>query len=121
MVAGLAAVLVFVTLLAAMAGRLLVDQRRAASAADLAALAGATAVQRGAAGCPAAAATAAANGARLATCVQHADEVDVAAVIAVKLPGRSVEVRASAHAGPVSGPISGPPGGPPSGPPNGPR
>jgi secretion/DNA translocation related TadE-like protein len=105
MVVGLTAVLAFVTLLGAVAGRVVVEQRRAAAAADLAALAGATAVQQGAAGCPAAARTATANGARLATCVQHADEVDVTVAIPVALRGRSVEVSASAHAGPVMGPV----------------
>ncbi|MDX6325300.1 MAG: hypothetical protein QOK15_1654 [Nocardioidaceae bacterium] len=99
----LMAVLAFVTLAGAVVGRLVVEQRRAASAADLAALAGATAVQQGRAGCEVAAQSAASNGGRLEACGQAGDDIDLVVAVPVHLVGRSVVVRARAHAGPVSG------------------
>ena len=97
--------LTVVTLASVVLGRLLVDQRRAAAAADLAALAGAAAVQRGGEGCPAARATATDNGARLERCRVQGEEVRVTArVPSPPLLGRVVVLRAVARAGPVRGP-----------------
>jgi len=80
---------------------LLVAQRRAASAADLAALAGAGAVQRGAAGCAAAAAVAARNGAHLVGCRLDGQDVTVRVARAARLAfGRTVTVSSAARAGP---------------------
>ena len=107
-VLALTALLTFITLLGAVAGRVFVDQRRAAAAADLAALSGATAVQQGRAGCAAAAGTARANGARLVGCHQLGADIDLTVAIAVRLVGRSTEVHATAHAGPVTAPGAGP-------------
>lgn len=103
-VLGLTAVLGFVTLLGAVGGRVLVEGRRASAAADLGALAGAAAVQQGRPGCPAADGTVTANGARLALCRQAGEDVHVVVAIPVRVAGRTFEVRARAHAGPVSGP-----------------
>lgn len=106
-----AAALVAVTLAVALllcatagvvAGRLLSDHRRAAAAADLAALAGAAAVQRGLAGCVHARRVAAANGAVLTHC--RVDGQDVRITVrseSARLLGRLVSLRAEARAGPV--------------------
>jgi secretion/DNA translocation related TadE-like protein len=89
-------------------GRLLVDQRVAAAAADLAALAGATAVQRGGDPCEAATRTASANDAELVACRVEGEEVVVrAAARPVTGAGpvgrlvRDVRVVVQARAGPV--------------------
>jgi secretion/DNA translocation related TadE-like protein len=89
-------------------GRLLVEHRHAGAAADLAALAGAVALQHGRPGCPAAERVAAANGARLESCRVVADRIRVAASRTAPLPGgREATVSATAHAGPVAaGPVS---------------
>ena len=109
--AGLAAPLVValagVVLLAAIAtaalGRLLVDQRRAAAAADLAALAGATALQHGGDGCAAARRTADANGANLTGCSLSGQRIQVSAALdSPTLLGRLVQVRVEAAAGPAT-------------------
>lgn len=98
----LLAALVAVTLAAMMLGRVLVDHRRAAVGADLAALAGAAAVQRAADGCAAARATAARNGTVLDRCAVEGEEVRVSVRLASpSLPGRVVVLRATARAGPV--------------------
>lgn len=98
----LAGLLVVVTLLAAALGRLLVDQRRVSAAADLAALAGATAVQVGRPACSAARQVALVNGSRLVRCTVDGDRVDVQAGLASPtLLDRVVQLRATAHAGPV--------------------
>lgn len=99
--------LIAVAVLAGGLGRLLVDQRRASVAADLAALAGAGAVQQGQDGCTAAAATAQRNHAELVACTVNGEQVQVRA--AVELDGMSgllamldrVSVEAEALAGPV--------------------
>ena len=81
-------------------GGLLVAKRQAAAAADLAALAGAAALQRGEVGCDAAEATATANHAQVVTCRQDGDVVDLeVSVLASSLPGIEV-VSARARAGP---------------------
>ena len=104
-VAGLVllAVLTVVTLASVVMGRLLVDQRRVAAGADLAALAGAAAVQRGADGCAAARATASRNGVVVERCAVEGEEVRVSATLrAPELLGREVVLRAAALAGPVA-------------------
>jgi secretion/DNA translocation related TadE-like protein len=99
----LASVLLVVSLLAAVLGRLLVDQRRAAAAADLAALAGATARQHGGRGCPEAGSVARANGATLAGCTVTGMRVRVdCEVTTPALLGRVVQLHATAYAGPTS-------------------
>ena len=75
----LAAVLVLVTMSGLTVGGALVDQRRAESAADLAALAGATAAARGGAACRSAASVARRNGASLARCREAGGVVEVVA------------------------------------------
>jgi len=98
----LAVVLLLCTSAAVLAGRLLTDQRRAAAAADLAALAGAAAVQRGLAACSEAERVAAANSAVLTRC-----RVDGAEVLlevqseSVRFLGRAFRAGAEARAGPV--------------------
>jgi secretion/DNA translocation related TadE-like protein len=104
----LTGLLLVVSLLGASLGRLLVDQRRAASAADLAALAGATAVQRGLDGCGAAREAAARNQAELVACSVTGEQVVVRAAVRSSVPGgllgrsRTVAVEADARAGPVT-------------------
>lgn len=87
-------------LLAHLAGAL-VTSRRAASAADLAALAGATAVQQGKDGCRAAAWTARRNHAALSSCsLQGQDVLVVVQAPTPALLGTSLAVSARARAGP---------------------
>ena len=83
-------------------GQLLADQRRAATAADLAALAAATAIQVGEQPCEAAAESVSRNGARLRGCIVDGDRVRVEAVRpSTSVLGRDIEVTAEAHAGPT--------------------
>ena len=81
-------------------GGLLVAKRRAGAAADLAALAGAAAVQRGDPGCPAAAAIAAGNHARLVACHGQGAVLEVAVAVPVHSLVGITEVRDQARAGP---------------------
>jgi len=86
----------------AVLGGAVADQRRAASAADLAALAGAQAVQHGDDGCLAAGVVAHRNGATVAGCRLEGEVV----VLRVTRParwflGRRVRASSSARAGPV--------------------
>ncbi len=98
----LAGLVLVVTLLGAAMGRVLVDQRRAAAAADVAALAAATAVQLGSAPCPAARLSARENGARLVGCAVTGEQVRVKVVVTTPpLLGRVVRVPAAAQAGPA--------------------
>ena len=98
----LAGVLVVATVLAAALGRLLIDQRRVAAAADLAGLAAAAAIQHGRAPCLAARATAKDNGARLIGCAVHGHRVRVESGLASPTVfGQVVRLRATAYAGPV--------------------
>jgi secretion/DNA translocation related TadE-like protein len=81
---------------------LYVGQRRAAAAADLAALAGASAFQQGRPPCDAAAGVAAANRARLTSCDQRASVVTVTATSLVEGAfGKTWHVDAQARAGPA--------------------
>ena len=98
----LAVALLLCALVAVAAGRLLTDQRRAAAAADLAALAGAAAVQRGLDGCHQARRVAAANGAVLTGCRVESQEVRLTVRTgSARLFGHLVSPTAQARAGPV--------------------
>jgi secretion/DNA translocation related TadE-like protein len=98
----LAGLLCVVALLGVAIGGLLVGHRRAAAAADLAALAGAGAQQQGRSGWGAARATAAANDARLTGCSVRGGTVTVEVVRDVRSAfGRTVRVSSRARAGPV--------------------
>lgn len=99
--------LVAVTMVAASVAGLLVAERRAAAGADLAALAGASAVQRGEAGCQRAGRLAAANGVRLVRCASSGEVVTVEVATDVvswwqTALGSGWTVRSRARAGPVS-------------------
>lgn len=92
---------VIVALMQHVIGAAVVGHRQAAAAADLAALAGATAVQHGTEGCPAAAAVAALNHARVSECSVTAQVVTVR--VQCPLPrmfGQELIVEAQARAGP---------------------
>lgn len=74
------ALVLALTMAAIQAGAVLVEQRRASVAADLAAVAGAVDAQRGGGGCDAAARIAAANGATVDGCVRDGEDVQVTVV-----------------------------------------
>ena len=76
--------------------------RRAQSAADLAALAGAGALQNGQDPCTQAASVARANRATLSTCSVDGWTVSLAVVAAARLPVGVLRLPARARAGPVS-------------------
>jgi secretion/DNA translocation related TadE-like protein len=107
LVVTLTGLLMVLTLLGGGLGRLLVDQRRVSSAADLAALAGAAALQRGGSPCAAAQRTGQRNGAEIVSCTVTGEHVVVRA--AAESPGLSGvlgftgrwSVEADARAGPV--------------------
>ena len=81
---------------------IVVAHRRAQAAADLGALAAATAIQRGHAPCAAAAGLARRNGGRLVGCTVQGDVVTVRVEAATpSLLGAVRHTRASARAGPV--------------------
>jgi secretion/DNA translocation related TadE-like protein len=75
--------------------------RRAQSAADLAALAGASALQDGGDPCRQAGAVAQRNGAELRRCRVDDWDVSVTVVNRVRLPGGSMDLEARGRAGPV--------------------
>jgi secretion/DNA translocation related TadE-like protein len=94
--------LLLCSLVAVVAGRLLTDQRRVAAAADLAALAGAAAVQRGLSGCLQAQRVASANGALVTACRVDGQEVRLTVETdSARFLGRTVRPTAEARAGPV--------------------
>lgn len=96
------ALLFLVAVAAATAVALVVSHRRAQSAADLAALAAAQALQRGADPCAAGGRIAAAQGAELAECDIDGEEVTVVVTIrGPHAPGRDAELRGRARAGPA--------------------
>jgi secretion/DNA translocation related TadE-like protein len=98
----LSVVLLLCTTVGVAAGRWLSDQRRAAAAADLAALAGAAAVQRGLDGCAQAHRIANANGAVLTGCTVRGQVVQLAVrTDSARFLGRLVRPSAEARAGPV--------------------
>ena len=91
--------------LVAAVGAVVADQRRVASAADLAALAGAAAVPSGRDGCASAGAVARRNAARLASCAVAGSVVTVRTARETRpLLGRRLTVRSAARAGPVGSP-----------------
>lgn len=97
----LASVLVLLGLAGAWVGAVVADHRAAQSAADLAALAGAQAVQDGRAACVAVEQIALANSARATQCsVIGADVWVTVQVEAPSLLGRTPTVTGRAHAGP---------------------
>ncbi len=90
------------TLAAVLLGGLVLGQRRAAAAADLAALAGATAAQQGRPGCTAAGRVAVANGTRLTSCSEQGETIVVDVVAdAGSVLGSQIRVPGRARAGPV--------------------
>ncbi|QNN54672.1 Rv3654c family TadE-like protein [Nocardioides mesophilus] len=94
--------LLLVAVLLSVLGGLVVAQRRAQSAADLAALAGAVSVQRGQDACAAVAALVRRNDAELRSCTVAGREVQVVVALTVEAPaGRRLRVDADARAGPV--------------------
>ena len=102
LVLAMAGTLMFVLVGLSAAAGLVTAQRRAQAAADLAALAGATAVPRGADGCAEAARISTANGAALDACSTVAHEVWVQVSLpGPQWPGRRVRVSAEARAGPA--------------------
>ncbi|MDF9717093.1 MULTISPECIES: Rv3654c family TadE-like protein [unclassified Nocardioides] len=99
---GMVMVLATVALAVAVGAALVVDHRRAQAAADLAALAGATALGGTGDACGAAASTAEANAARLASCEVIGRDVRVEVVVEHdSLAGRVAELRGTARAGPA--------------------
>jgi len=97
----LVAVLVVVALFVTAVGGAVVDRRRVAAAADLAALAGASALQSGNDGCAAARSTARRNGARATSCAVEGEDVTVLTERRTQpVFGRRFTVRATARAGP---------------------
>jgi secretion/DNA translocation related TadE-like protein len=94
--------LVTVTVAAAGIVGVVAAHRRAQAAADLAALAGASALQDGADPCGRAEAIAQRNGAELQRCQVHDWDVSVAVVSRLRLPGGSMELEGRGRAGPVS-------------------
>ncbi len=97
----LVGLLTVTALLAAAVVAVLVAHRRAASAADLAALAGASALQHGQPGCEAAAAIADANVVRLVSCETSGDVLTIHVAAEVRVFTSHLEVDARARAGPV--------------------
>ncbi len=99
LVVAMAALLMFVMAALAAAGGLVTAQRRAQSAADLTALAGAAAFEADA--CAEALRVATANGAGLDSCAVEGSEVRVVVSVAgPAVPGRRLRVTAEARAGP---------------------
>jgi secretion/DNA translocation related TadE-like protein len=93
--------LVTVTVATSGAVGVVAGHRRAQSAADLAALAGAAALQDGAEACRRAGVIAGRNGTRLRRCEVHGWDVSVVVSRSVRLPGAPMELSARGRAGPV--------------------
>lgn len=102
-VIGLSGVLVSLALAGVAGGQVLVAQRRAAAAADLAALAGAVAAQHGQDACAAARRMADLDGASLGSCTADGaggERVRVVSEVELTIGGHELVVRARGHAGP---------------------
>lgn len=98
----LAGVLLFVGTGLAVVGGVVVAQRQAQAAADLASLAAATAVAGGRDPCVVAAGIATANGAALVSCRVSGREVEVGVTVVGPHPvGHRIDVPARARAGPA--------------------
>jgi secretion/DNA translocation related TadE-like protein len=96
--------LVTVTVATMCAVGVIAGHRRAQSAADLAALAGASALQDGGDPCQRAGSIAERNGARLRRCEVDGWDVAVEVVASgVRLPGGAMDLEARGRAGPVGG------------------
>jgi secretion/DNA translocation related TadE-like protein len=94
--------LVVASVLVAVLGGAVVDQRRVEAAADLGALAGASATQRGAPGCAAAASVVRANGGRVTSCVVSGEVVEVRVARGTRrVLGLRLTVTSRARAGPA--------------------
>lgn len=90
------------SILVAAFGGAVVDQRRVEAAADLGALAGASATQRGEPGCTAAASVASANGGRVSSCTVSGEIVEVqVARDTRRVLGLRFTVTSRARAGPA--------------------
>jgi secretion/DNA translocation related TadE-like protein len=97
-------VLITLSLFVAVVGGAVVDHRRVASAADLAALAGAQALQDGRPGCATAGAVARRNGARLTGCTVTGPVLSLGAARTTRsVLGHRLVVRSTARAGPAGG------------------
>lgn len=106
----LVGVLVGASLLVIALGGAIVNQRRVEAASDLAALAGAAALQQGGDACEAAADLVRRNGSRLGGCVVVGSEVRVRATRSThRVLGHRLVLSASARAGPATQ-ATGPPG-----------
>jgi secretion/DNA translocation related TadE-like protein len=102
LVVAMASVVLLVGCATAAVGGLLHARRAAESAADLAALAGAAAVQQGRDGCAAATGVVRANGAEVLACrVDGEDVVVTAAVPGPSWAGPDVRLEGTARAGPI--------------------
>lgn len=100
---GLTGLLLSAMLVATTVSALLIGHRRAAAGADLAALAGAEALQRGASGCAEAHRLTTENEVRLMSCRADGTVIEVVAAVEVSSPiGSTWLVRAQALAGPTS-------------------
>lgn len=96
-------VLAVVTVMVAVVGGAVTDQRRLEAAVDLGALAGASATQRGADACAAAGEVTAGNGARVTACSVVGDVVTVrAGWVTERVLGLRLTLTATARAGPES-------------------
>ena len=95
-----AAALVVATLGATAVGQVMVAHRRAGSAADLGALAGAVALQRGQDGCAAARRLVVRADVRLGRCQVSDEQVRITVAVELVVVGRRVVLGARAHAGP---------------------
>jgi secretion/DNA translocation related TadE-like protein len=96
-------VLVFVTAVCVAVAAIVLAHRRAQVAADLGALAGASALQRGGDACAAAERIVLRQDARLTGCVVEGSDVVVATGVPVAVPLGGAELPARARAGPVGG------------------
>lgn len=106
----LAGALCVAAVLVAALGAAVADQRRVAAGADLAALAGASAVQDGRDGCAAARSVAARNATRLASCVVRTQVVTVRTTRRTHpLLGHRFTLHADARAGPQPATLAPPP------------
>lgn len=102
LVVALTGVLLLVGCALGVVAAMVADHRRAAAAADLAALAGAAALQRGDDGCAAAEPLAAANGARLVDCaVEGSDVLVTVEVTGPRWLGQRGDLVGRARAGPA--------------------
>ncbi|GAA1477818.1 hypothetical protein GCM10009623_22640 [Nocardioides aestuarii] len=101
LVVSFAAVLLLVGCALGVVAAMVADHRRAAAAADLAALGGAAALQRGEDACAVATSLAVANAARLVTCAVAGSDVAVAVeVVGPRWLGQHGDLVGRARAGP---------------------